>query len=459
MAKILIEPVKVKATLSRQAEIEKVLNELYQGTKDVRAGLNYKIAGQEAISARLNTVAEQIRKEADGIRAMRSGLEQIITQYEQTERTNLDRVGAEKASVRSTEGAGFGGGGGGGRGWGDDDEHSHEPNEQVKNLINKLIGLAKIFPFPGYVPPLISGLFLGYLGTLPFGEFLVTDGEIKNENKIKIDLKKALKEDGGFFKKVSDFEDKYQTKSSGMYYYDTKTGKVTTVDPDDKKAVEEFKKHNKGTIPVDVRMAGVGASGSISAWGVSGNTGDAWAWGGASGSVDVGKLEGEASAYLGVLGVGGTVGASFTAFTAEERAYLGTDDLQVYEKVSVSAGKVETKGQVDVGLIDKEGNFNPSLYGGVSAEAIAGEVSGSVGVKALGTDIGLKASANVGVGAHANVGIHDGKISLDVGASLGVGASIKLDIDVSGTVAAVGDFVGNVSSGVKDFFSWLNPWD
>lgn len=458
MAKILIEPVKAKATLSKQAELEKVLNELYQGAKDVQAGLNYKIAGREAISARLRTAAEQIYKEAVSTGAMRSGLEQIVTQYEQTERTNLDRVGAEKTSVRGAKSAGFSGGGGTGGGrWTDDDERSHEPNEQVKSLISKLIDLAKVFPLPGYVPPLISGLLLDYLGTLPFGEFLVTDGKTKNENKIKVDLKKAFKEDDGFFKKVSDFEDRHSEKENDRYYYDPKTGEITKIDPNDKDAVAEFKKHNKGTIPVDVRVAGVGTSGSISAWGASGETD--WGWGGASGSVDVAKLKGEASAYLGVLGVGGAVGASVTAFTAEEKAYLGTDDLQVYEKVSVSAGKVGAKGQIEVGLIDKEGNFNPSLYGGVSAEAIAGELSGTVGVKAFGTDIGVKGSVNYGIGAHANVGFHDGKLSLDVGATLGVGASVKLDIDVSGTVEAVGDFVENVSSGVKDFVSWINPWD
>lgn len=451
MARISIGPAKARATLARQAELEKALRKLYQEVRGVRSGLNYKIAGREAINARLNAAADQIGREANSAGALSSGLEQIIAQYERTERGNTDRVGAEKTSVQQTSNAGNSGGG--------DDGWPHLPSDWLKNWLEKHM---PHFPTELIVPvwPLISGAIFPWLNTLPFGGFFPMEGEVNGVEGIKADLLKAFEDkDKGLFKKVSDFEDAHQTKSGGKYYYDLKTGKVTKINPNDEKAVEEFKKHNKGTIPVDVKLLGAGASGSVSVWGVSGDSGDAWDWGGVSGSVDVGKLEGNASIYGGVLGLGAAAGAGFTAFTAEEQAYLGTNDFQIYEKGSVSAGKVEAKGQIDVGLVDREGHFNPSLYGGLSAEALAGEVSGTVGIKALGADIGVEGSLNYGIGAHANVGFHDGKLSLDVGATLGVGASVKLDIDVSGTIEAVGDFVGEVGSGVKDFISWLNPWD
>jgi hypothetical protein len=91
---------------------------------------------------------------------------------------------------------------------------------------------------------------------------------------------------------------------------------------------------------------------------------------------------------------------------------------------------------------------------GASAEAIAGEISGKVGAKVLGTDVGVSGSLNYGVGAHANIGFSDGKLSLDVGATLGVGASVKLDIDVSGTVNAVCDGAKAAWKGVKGLFGF-----
>ena len=46
---------------------------------------------------------------------------------------------------------------------------------------------------------------------------------------------------------------------------------------------------------------------------------------------------------------------------------------------------------------------------------------------------------NFGIGAHADIGIVDHKIKCDIGASLGVGASIGFEIDTGGVVNAVSD--------------------
>lgn len=430
MARISIEPVRAKETLTEQSELEKTLKELYQEVENVRTGLTYKIAGQEAIAARLCTATEQINKETVSTGAMRSGLMEVIARYEQTESGNLDRVGAEKTTVQGTI----------------------NPSQfQMPNLTDLFGGAIQILGPGGY-----PGWLLGGLLGMP-GKFMVSEGKVEPKNEATVDLEKVYKDKDGFFKKVSDFEDAHSEKDGVKFYYDPETKKIIEVNERDKDALAEFKKHNKGTIPVDVKMAGVGASGSISGWSLSGKTGSGGIVG-AEGSVDLLKLEGNASAYVGMLGIGASAGASFTAFSAEERAYLGNEDLQIYEKIGVSAGKLEAKASASAGLVDKEGKFNPSAYVGASAEAIAGEVSGSVGVKALGTDVAVKGSLNYGIGAHANVGLHDGKISVDIGATLGVGASIKLDIDVSGTVEAIGDAVGNVASGVGAFIDWITPW-
>lgn len=100
MARISIEPVKAKKALSREQELEKVLKTLYQETLNVRSGLSFKIAGQEAISARLKDAADQLNKESSSTHSLYSGLEQIIARYEQTENANVERLGAEKTSVQ-----------------------------------------------------------------------------------------------------------------------------------------------------------------------------------------------------------------------------------------------------------------------------------------------------------------------------------------------------------------------
>ena len=138
-------------------------------------------------------------------------------------------------------------------------------------------------------------------------------------------------------------------------------------------------------------------------------------------------------------------------FTAEEKAQLGNDNLGAYVKSTQTVGEVSGKAEIKGGLFDKDGKFDPALYGGLSAEALGGEVTVSGGVKVAGTDVSATVGVNYGVGAHANVGYKDGKFSLDIGATLGVGVSAKIDIDISGTVNAVADKA-------KSFFSNIFGW-
>lgn len=100
MARISIEPPRAKGTLTEQSKLEKTLKGLYQEVENVRSGLTFKIAGQEAIAARLRSAAEQIDREAVSVGALRSGLMEVVARYEQTESGNLNRVGAEKTTVQ-----------------------------------------------------------------------------------------------------------------------------------------------------------------------------------------------------------------------------------------------------------------------------------------------------------------------------------------------------------------------
>ncbi len=185
----------------------------------------------------------------------------------------------------------------------------------------------------------------------------------------------------------------------------------------------------------------------------------------ASYNIDVLKRETSAELYGGLYytdpetgkkklraAAGGSFGFTISALSLSEELQLGDSNLGGYLKADVAVGKAEVKGSAVAGLRDADGNFNPTLHGKLSAEAIAAEASAKAGVKIAGTDVGVKASVNVGIGAHAEAGFKDGKFSLDIGASFGVGASVKLEIDVSGTVNAVS---GAVQSAWSKFTGWF----
>lgn len=161
-------------------------------------------------------------------------------------------------------------------------------------------------------------------------------------------------------------------------------------------------------------------------------------------SADVLKAEAKGTAYAGLGGIGCEAGVALTALTAKASGQLGNDMFNAHGEVQVDVGKAELSGSAKLGFVNEKGEFDPSAKVAFSAEAIAAEVSGKAGVTVAGTDVDVTGSLNFGVGAHADIGFDNGKLSLDLGASLGVGASVKLEIDMSGTVDAVVDCVSDI---------------
>lgn len=152
------------------------------------------------------------------------------------------------------------------------------------------------------------------------------------------------------------------------------------------------------------------------------------------------------------MSAGTSLGFTMSALSVEAEQQLGNSVLGCYTKSEIEVGKAEVKGEGVIGLRDAEGKINPTIHAKASAEAIAAEASIKGGVKVAGTDVGVKASVNVGIGAHAEAGYKDGKFSLDIGASVGIGGSVKLEIDMSGTIEAVS---GAVKSTWNKFTGWL----
>ena len=147
------------------------------------------------------------------------------------------------------------------------------------------------------------------------------------------------------------------------------------------------------------------------------------------------------------------MGASFTAMSATAAYNIGNEYVNAHAKGGVTVGKVSGKASAQASLRDKDGNINPTVKAEASAEAILVDASASAGVTVLGTDVTAKASVNVGVGAHAKVGYDQGVISCDIGASIGIGASISFEVDVSGTVNAIQDAAESAIDGAKKWFN------
>lgn len=135
--------------------------------------------------------------------------------------------------------------------------------------------------------------------------------------------------------------------------------------------------------------------------------------------------------------VNAQMGASVSALTLDGNLNYGDELLGANATGSIHVGEVSAQGSLSAGLMNNNGSFDPHLNAGLSAEAIAVEAEASAGVTVLGTDATVSGSVYVGAGAHANIEIGNGVISCDVGAAIGIGASLSFTIDVSGTIDAV----------------------
>ncbi len=278
------------------------------------------------------------------------------------------------------------------------------------------------------------------------------------------------KERNGFFssrasdlgKKIDDFNKDnratlYEKKSINGDVVSYKRNDETIID--DQAGKDEFDQLKKNQLfdGVDIKIASTGVGTENSIFRDDEMIGDKDG-SHLSAQFRAGNFDANAGAFIGFLGLGASAGASISLLHAEMEGQLGTDMLGAYGKIGADVGKAEVKGDIAFGLFDDKG-FNPNAHVGASAEAIAAGINGEVGAKVLGTDIGVEASAYVGIGAHADIGIKDWKITADIGAAVGVGGSVKLEIDLSGTVEAVagaadsiGEFVSDGAEAVGDFF-------
>lgn len=165
-------------------------------------------------------------------------------------------------------------------------------------------------------------------------------------------------------------------------------------------------------------------------------------------------------------GVKAEIGTSFTALeTNWDQQWLGDENLGLNTSVDLVVGKASADANATVQVFDADGNADVQINASAEMELIAAEANGKVGVNVLGGEVGVKGSVNVGIGAHADVGYKDGVFKCDIGASVGVGGSVGLEVNVGEMVDTVVDSWDDITDtasaawenavdGWNDFWNW-----
>lgn len=298
--------------------------------------------------------------------------------------------------------------------------------EKVAGIVNGKMTISKMNGMA-----ILGGLALASPALTLMGLYgLVDDNKryVNSEGKIKLP-------NGDFDGIFEKFNDKIKDKL-------TKDGK--------------FKEKSSDMLSKDFEILSVGGEKSVSLLHFEGShEGERFS---AKGSVDVLTAGYTAGAGLGkfsykdkdgndvsAYGVFGEASVNAAAAKAEGEVRYGSDAFGVYAKGDAKVLSGAANAECAVGWSSK----GLQAKVGAGAEANLAEVSGSAGIRVAGTDVGVKASAKVGIGAKADVGFKDGKFSFDVGASLGVGFEVGFDIDMSETI----DFISEKS---ETFKSWAD---
>jgi len=256
----------------------------------------------------------------------------------------------------------------------------------------------------------------------------IFDGSHRHESEAKIGLM-----DGGFSYKDSVLKPKDIIRKSGQF---DENGNYT----------EGKKESGKG-----IGLFSVGASVGESYSRLGENR--AWENGALKmeGGVGVGNAEAKAGikgglgAYLPgedgsaqlTVGVAVEAGVSVSAVNAEgSLEYELCDNISVGLEGEVTA--LEAEAGVEGGLGYVDGKI--MAYGEASAElnVVEAGIDGKLDLGLVEGKVG--GSVTVGLGAHAKGGYDDGVLSFDVGASFGVGASVRAEIDIGGTIDKIGEY-------------------
>jgi len=395
MAQFSVKTKQARAQAADEFQMARELESMEDSVRSISNNLGFKIASKANIRARLRNAASRIDGHQRDMRRMNAALTNILDDYDKTEQRLLGNSKLKEMQKRNEAGS------------------SYSSDISAESLIEK------------YIKPLLTEIdggeyqehILNRLDSIK--EFIakVYQGDISQLGAL-LTIPELIKEDieafDGFIDNIKDtiiektgFE--AEAKTEGALY-------------------EKELSCENGSLGVSISAYEAYAS----------------AEGGLYTKDDEGNL---------VLNphVTAEIGASYTVFSAAGQYGIGNEMLGADVSGNITAGQVSGKVEASASLMDEDGTFNPHAKLDASAEAILVDASAQAGVTVLGTEVKAEGSVNVGIGAHASVEIGDGVIECDIGASLGIGASLKFSIDYGGTVDAIKD-------GCKSVLDKIFPW-
>lgn len=401
MAQFSVKPDNVKSTINEESKLLRELDSLEDSIRAVSNQLGFRVAAKANIRSRLNNAADRVSGHRRGMSSMHSALQNVISDYTRTENAITGNANVGNATIHNVNGVGY--------------EESHYKEGVLKKLEDYINGFFETIDngeYRDYIFKRIEDIkkFLNQLSDYDPGAlgFLLTipniiPADIDEFNKFVDNIKDTIIDKTGFNAEARWSGALYQNQISSEY----------------------------GSLGVSVLAA------------------EAYA------SADGGLISKDEDGNLIINPhINAKVGASATALEASGAYAVGNQWLGADAGGDITVGKVSAEAQLAAGLMDEDGFFNPHAKVDASAEAILIDAKAQAGATVLGTRAEVQGSVNVGVGAHAKVEFGDGKIACDIGASLGLGASVSFTVDYSGTVKAVKKAAKGMAESVMKKIKW-----
>lgn len=134
-------------------------------------------------------------------------------------------------------------------------------------------------------------------------------------------------------------------------------------------------------------------------------------------------------------------GVAFGLATAQLVSSIGNDMLGVHGKAEANLMTGEVVGKAKIALLDKNGNVNPTAAVNASAEVTVASAEAEMGITVAGIDTTVQGEVGIGLGGHVDIGYEQGVIACDIGAYVGVGGSVSIQLDVDKAVDMAVDAV------------------
>lgn len=401
MAQFSVKPDNVKATVNEESKLIRELNSLEDSIRVVSNQLGFRVAAKANIRSRLNNAADRVSGHRRGMSSMHSALQNVIGEYTRTENAIMGNANVGNAAISDAAGIGYVG--------------SHYEEGVLKK----------------------------------FADYISDFFDTIDKSEYRDYICKRIEDINDFFNKLTN----YDPGTLGLLLT------IPDIIPADIDKFNAFVDNIKETIyektsfDAEAKRSGTLYQDQISSdhgsLGVSALAAEAYA------DADGGLMSRDEDGNLIVNPhIDAKVGASATAIEASGAYAVGNEWAGADVGGNITAGQVSGEAQVSGGFMDEDGSFNPHAKVGASAEAIVIDAHAQAGATVLGTRAEVQGGVNVGFGAHAKVEVGDGKIACDVGASLGLGASLSFSVDYSGTVKAAKKVVKGMAEGIKKKLKW-----